>query len=216
MNYILLTPFYTRIFDRTEYGVITEFYAYVIFLMVILTYGMETGYFRFSDQHHNQKNVYRSSLSLLSVTSFTFIILAVLFSSGIAGIIGYNDHPEYVIYVAVIIGLDAFTAIPFSKLRLENRAIKYSLIRIIEVIINIGANWFFLFYCANHYSDSPLIQKIYDPEIGVGYVFISNLFSTGFKVLMLMGEIFFVGGKIELFMLKKIYQVQFSSTLIKN
>ena len=153
LNFLLLTPFYTRIFDKAEYGIITELYAYVVFLMVILTYGMETGFFRYADKNHNNKNVYRSALTSLSVTAIVFILLTTVFSAQIASAIDYPTHYEYIIYIGLIVGLDAFTAIPFARLRLENKAIKYAFIRIFEVIINIGANWLFLFYCPKHYND---------------------------------------------------------------
>jgi O-antigen/teichoic acid export membrane protein len=203
LNYIILTPFYTRIFqDPAVYGIITEIYAYVIFLQVLLTYGMETGYFRFADKHHNKKDVYTSSLVALLTTSSLFIILMTLFSGPVSGAIGYSSHKEYIIYMSLIIGIDVFTTIPFARLRLENKPLKYSLIRILEIVVNIGANFFFLYYAPRHQENS-FVLMIYDPSIGVGYVFISNLISTVFKFFALSAEIFFPGGKFNGILLKK-------------
>ena len=208
LNYLLLTPFYTRIFDKAEYGIYTEFYAYIIILMVVLTYGMETGFFRFADKEHNQKNVYRSALVALSVSSVIFIAITIIFSDGFARALDYPANPEYIWWIGMIVGLDSFASIPFAKLRLENRAIKYAIIRIFEVLVNIGANWFFLFFCPNH-TESSWITTVYDPTIGIGYVFISNLISVLVKVLLLSKEIFFEKGVYEFALMKKMLKYSF-------
>lgn len=208
LNYLLLTPFYTRIFNKAEYGIITEFYAYIVILMVFLTYGMETGFFRFADKEHNQKNVYRSALIALGLSSLIFIAFTVLFANKIAISLDYPDNPEYVWWVGLIVGLDSFASIPFAKLRLQNKAIKYAVIRILEITVNIAANWFFLFYCPNH-QNASVVNYLYDPSIGVGYVFISNLLSVVVKVLALGNEIFFVSGIFDFPLLKKMLKYSF-------
>ncbi len=202
LNYLLLTPFYTRIFNKAEYGIVTEFYAYIVILMVVLTYGMETGFFRFADKDNNHRNVYRSALFSLAVTSLFFIGLSWIFSQSLANFLNYPDNPEYIIWVGLIVGLDSFASIPFAKLRLETRAFKYALIRILEVGVNILANWFFLFYCPEN-IDSKLVSAVYNPEIGVGYVFISNLLSVVVKVLALSKEIFFTSGVFQFSLLRR-------------
>jgi len=208
LNYLLLTPFYTRIFSKAEYGVYTEFYAYIVILMVFLTYGMETGFFRFADKEHDQKNVYRSALIALGATSMFFIVFTVLFAQNIANGIDYPLHPEYIWMVGMIVGLDSFASIPFAKLRLENKAIKYAVIRILEVGVNICANWFFLFYCPKH-PDSAFVGSVYNPSIGVGYVFISNLLSVIVKLLALSKEVFFTSGLFDYPLLKKMLKYSF-------
>jgi O-antigen/teichoic acid export membrane protein len=172
--------------------------------MVILTYGMETGFFRYADKEHDKNNVYRSALIPLLFSSLAFIILATLFSHQISGFIGYQNNPEYIILVALIVGLDAFTAIPFARLRLENKALKYALIRIFEVVINISANWFFLFYCPKNFNENNFINAVYYPDIGIGYVFISNLLSSVFKVIMLTKEILIINGRFNFELFRKI------------
>ena len=146
LNYVLLTPFYTRVFERATYGIITELYAYVVFLLVILTYGMETGYFRFASNSRDSGKIYSTVLTSLFVSSTIFIALATIFSSSIGSWMGYGNHPEYIRWLAIIVGLDAFTAIPFARIRLNNKPGKYALIRIAEVSVNIGLNLFFLWY----------------------------------------------------------------------
>ena len=92
--------------------------------------------------------------------------------------IDYSYYPEFIIYIGIIVGLDAFSAIPFARLRLENKAFKYTMIRVAEVSVNILANWFLLYYCPKNINNHPFISEIYNPQIGVGYVFISNLLSS--------------------------------------
>ena len=188
LNYLLLTPFYTRIFDRATYGVITELYAYVVFLLVILTYGMETGYFRYASNSEQKGKVYSTVLSSLFVSSLVFIVLALIWSGPISSSMGYGKNPEYIKWLAAIVGIDAFTSIPFARIRLRNKAIKYALIRIAEVTINIGLNLFFFRYCPRH-ADSGLVSLIYNENIGVGYVLISNLVASSIKLLLLIPEI---------------------------
>jgi O-antigen/teichoic acid export membrane protein len=203
LNYLLLTPFYTRVFDQPQYGVITELYAYVVFLLVILTYGMETGFFRFADKNHNKDDVYKTSLISLFSTSLIFILITWLFTNPVSEIIGYENHPEYIRWIAIIVAIDAFTAIPFSRMRLENKALKYSIIRIAEVSVNILANWFFLYYCPSRYESSEFLYWIYNPNIGVGYVFISNLIASLTKILLLLPYTFNFKGHFDFSLLKR-------------
>lgn len=188
LNYLLLTPFYTRVFERATYGVITELYAYVVFLLVILTYGMETGYFRFASNSDRPGKVYSTVIGSLFVSSLLFIIMVLVWSGPISRVIGYGQNPEYIKWLAAIVGIDAFTSIPFARIRLLNKPVKYALIRIIEVSVNIGLNLFFLRYCPRH-MDSELVSAIYDADLGVGYVLLANLIASSLKLLLLVPDI---------------------------
>jgi O-antigen/teichoic acid export membrane protein len=189
LNYLLLTPFYTRVFDRATYGIITELYAYVVFLLVILTYGMETGYFRYASNSQDKGRVYTTVLSSLLFTSLAFIGVVLIWSGPISAAIGYEHHPEYIKWLAAVVAIDAFTAIPFARIRLRNQPVKYAMIRIAEVSINIGLNLFFLRYCPRH-TDSEFVNLLYNENIGVGYVLISNLIASLIKLLLLVPDIF--------------------------
>lgn len=191
LNY-LLVPLYTRVFLPQEYGVITELYAYVALLFVVLTYGMETAFFRFS-QEHPVKKVYSTSLLSLLVTSASFILLGIVFSGSIATGLGYEHHPEYIIWFAIVIGLDAFTAVPFARLRQDNRPIRFAVIKIAGIASNVLLNLFFILICPYLYSHlSPestamsVLQWIYHPSVGVGYVFIANLISSIITLILLI------------------------------
>lgn len=195
----LLTPFYTQegMFTGAQFGIITEMYAYVAFLIVFLTFGMETAFFRYSTKEGINKEVaYRNSLYSVSIVSGTFILLAILFSQPIANWLVYPDHSEYVIWFAIIVGLDALASIPLAKLRKENRAQKFAMINVINVAVNIGLNLYFLWYCKGNFdagNSNWLIDLTYNPEIGVGYVFIANLIASITKFLMLGGQLSYKG-----------------------
>lgn len=207
LNYLLLTPFFTRVFDLGEYGVVTELYAYVVFLIIILTYGMETGFFRYAQLHRDSKDVFSSSMFSLLVTSGGFILLVSLFSENIASMLGYEERPEFILWIGLIVGIDAFLAIPFARLRWENKAIKFASIRIASVMVNICLNFAFLYFIPKLASRTSLplwLDKIYNPDIGVGYVFISNLASSLFTLLLLSGTIAKMSFRFNLTLWKKI------------
>jgi len=204
LNY-LLTPLYTYQFSPKDYGVVTEFYAYVAFLVVFLTYGMETAFFRYINKEENPKSVVSTAFGSLIVSSSIFLVLTLLFSTGISSALGYPSHPEYVIWFALILALDAVVALPLAYLRHQNKAVKFAGINLGSIFVNLGFNLFFIGYCkpivdaGNH---NVITDLCYSPEIGVGYVFISNLASSIFKLLFLMPLFFTEGIKIQMELLK--------------
>lgn len=184
LNY-LLVPFYTRIFAPGEYGVVTELYAYITFLIVILTYGLETGFFRFgSKKEYILENVFSTALSSIIVTTSIFLGVVLLNSQDIAQALEYNNHPEYIHWLALTISFDALSAIPFAKLRLMNRPIAFAFIKVGGVIINLLLNFLFLLWIPNLVAKGyHFFDFIYNPDIGVGYVFISNLVASGISFI---------------------------------
>ncbi|WP_158866126.1 lipopolysaccharide biosynthesis protein [Maribellus comscasis] len=202
-----LMPLYVSLFTPEEYGVVTNLYSYVAFFMVLLTYGMETGYFRFASKNSEPEKVYSTSLISLFFTSLLFLLFVVGFKDTIAGLIQYPNHSEYILWFAVILSVDAFTAIPFARLRLNNRPLKFASIKLVNIGFSIAFNLFFLLLCPKvleNNSDS-FLNIFYSPEIGVGYVFISNLLSSLVTLLLLFPEIikinFHFNGKLLLKML---------------
>lgn len=189
LNY-LLVPFYTRIFTTEQFGIVTEMYAYVAFLIVILTYGMETTFFKFSSDRNDKDIVFSTSWISVFTTSLIFIIVATFFSVPIGNVLGYPNHTEYVIWFAIIIGLDAVSSIPMAKLRQLQKATWFMGVSLANIGINLGLNIFFLVYCRSHFMEhgvdsNALVSSVYDPEIGVGYVFISNLIASIIKLVLL-------------------------------
>ena len=189
LNY-LLVPIYTRVFDRAQYGEVSELYSYVGFLTVLLTFGMETGYFRFS-RTENESKTYSTTLIFLSIISLVFGTLTFLLSPKLGNALHYNNHLEYFGWFGLILAFDTIGAIPFARLRNENKAINFVWVKITEILVNIGLNIFFIVVCKNAFNNHPdsFLGKIYNPDIGVGYVFISNLVASALKLLLLSPQL---------------------------
>lgn len=188
LHYAVMTPFYTRIFTNTsDYGVITELYAWMVLLLVVLTYGMETGFFRFTQKHHNPDQVYSTALISLFITSSVFVIAVNIFISPVASLMNYGENHDYIRMFAGIVAIDAFTAIPFAKLRKENRPLLFSFIKIINVLVTIGLVIFLLQIAPGIWEKSTgWFRMYYNPEYKVGYVFVANLISSGVTLIMLL------------------------------
>jgi O-antigen/teichoic acid export membrane protein len=187
LNY-LLVPLYTRIFDPTAYGVVSEFYAYVTFLIVLFTYGMETAYFHFSTGELDKEKVSGNTLSMLLLSSSLLTGVLIFFSNSIANAIGYALHPEYIVWFALILAFDALTAVPFAKLRQQNKAKKFAFLKLLNIGINIGLNLFFLYLLPKFVKEGNWADAIYNPTMGVGYVFIANLISSAVTLMLLLPD----------------------------
>jgi O-antigen/teichoic acid export membrane protein len=216
LNYFLLTPFYTRVFLTDEYGIITELYAYMAFLLVVLTYGMETTFFRFAEREPDPKKVFSSSLFSLFVTSSAFILIVLLFAQPIANVLEYKANKEYIIYFSMIVALDAFTAIPFAYLRQRNKAMRFSILKVINVTVNVGLNFFFLYFCRRVVANHPdsWLHYIYRPEIGVGYAFISNLAASALTLILLIPDMRGLKPSVDLKMLKRMLSYTFPLLIV--
>jgi O-antigen/teichoic acid export membrane protein len=195
LNYFLV-PLYTYQFTNpADFGVNAEFYSYISFLNIILTYGMETALFNFSVREPDKGKVYSTALVSLLVSTSLFIIPAFVFADQIAELLHYPGKNEYIIWVALIIGLDAIAAIPFAKLREQNRAKRFVFIKMVNIAVNIFLNVFFLWFCKDVYDHGnekylSFVNKIYDPSIGIGYIFIANMVANAISFLLLFPEIF--------------------------
>ncbi|MBK1725096.1 lipopolysaccharide biosynthesis protein [Thiocystis violacea] len=187
LNY-LLVPFLTYSFAPAQYGVIAEFYAYMGFLAVLMTFGMETGYFRFrSTGDHAPEVVYGTVLRFLILANVLFLLAIFLMREPIAELLRHADHPEYVWWSAAILALDAIGAAAFARLRAENRAARFATLKLIEIGVNVGITIFFIYVCRHAYESDPqsLFGQLWRPEIGVGYVFIANLVASLIKLALL-------------------------------
>ncbi|MBL4592394.1 MAG: polysaccharide biosynthesis protein [Flavobacteriales bacterium] len=204
-----LVPLYTIKFTTDQYGIVTEMYAYVAFLVVFLTYGMETAFFRYSSlKEYQPKKVYTTVIYSLFGTSLLFILTAFLFNQQIANWLRYPENPEFVTWFAIIVGLDAISSIPLARLRAENKALKFVVINFTNIIVFVGLNLFFLAYCLPKYNAGEtnwLIETFYNPELGVSYVFISNLIAVCVKFMLLLPEILKARYGFELSLLKKMF-----------
>jgi len=154
LNYGILTFFYTRVFDKSEYGIVTELYAWMVLLLVVLTYGMETGFFRFSQNKEDYDKVYSTALISLLVTSVGFILFVFIFIDPVSSVLNYSENHNYIKMFAMIVSIDAFSAIPFARLRKENRPIVFSFIKIMNVIVTIIVVLFLLKIAPGIYEKS--------------------------------------------------------------
>lgn len=190
LNY-LLVPLYTYTFSAGEYGVVSEFYAYAGFFAVLLVLGLETGYFRFRQrQEFSSDEVYRNALGFLLITSLGFIAAIYYWQQPLADWLQYPLHPEYLLWFGWILALDALSALPFARLRAENRAWRFAGIKMTEIFIAIALNLMFLLAWPKLQSvwpDSEL-AAYYDPELGVGYIFLANLAASVCKLLLLLPQ----------------------------
>ena len=172
LNY-LLVPLYTYVLARTDdYGIVTNLYAWTALLLVILTYGMETGFFRFANREDRDPNtVYRTSFLTLLSTSTLFAVVCVLFRESIANGLGYAGHAEFIAMMAITVAMDAFASIPFAYLRYQKRPILFAALKLLFVGLNIGFNLLFLVILGKN---------------DVVYVFISNIMATAIQTACLL------------------------------
>lgn len=179
LNY-LLVPLHTRALFTEQYGVISVLYAYIAFLLVILLYGMETSFFRFYEKHTDKPKVVSTAFISILSSTLLFLLLTIVFSDNLASLISFEHNPEYIIYFVIIVGLDALSAIPFAKLRAQNKAMLFAAIKIINILINIALNLYFYF---DFNTFSPI------KGLGVEYVFIANLAASAVTLLLLSPQI---------------------------
>ncbi|HXB11493.1 MAG TPA: oligosaccharide flippase family protein [Bacteroidia bacterium] len=208
LNY-LLVPLYTYTFSPADYGVQTSLYAYVSFLNIVLTYGMETSLFNFSRMAEDKRKVFSTILTSVSITSVLFLLLAYSFRSSIAQWVEVPEHPEYIIWIAGILAADALAAIAFAKLREMNKARRFAVIKSVNIALNIILNVFFIALCPKimEHPDSPfygIILAVYSPSIGIGYIFISNLAASLLTLLILLPEMLKAGIHFDIELWKKI------------
>ncbi len=187
----LLTPLFTRIFTTSDYGILTELQSYSVFLVVILMYGLEVAFFRFSKEYPSGK-VFSTAIISLSITSIGFIIGTILFQNSIAEILGYKEHSEYILWFGLIIAVDAFVSIPFAKLRLENKALKFAIIRLINILIIVFLNLYFLVFCPFLHESYPnhFLLNFYKLNYGIEYSFIAQLIASIATLFLLIPEFF--------------------------
>ncbi len=182
LNY-LLVPLYTASLSAASggYGVITNVYSYTALLLVILTYGMETTFFRFANKTgENPQTVYTTTLVAVGTTSLAFVAAVLGFLPWVARAMGYADHPSYIGVMAAVVALDAFQAIPFAYLRYKKRPIKFAALKLLFIFLNIALNLLFYLVLPALYKTHPdAVGAIYDPTVGVGYAFYLNLVCTG-------------------------------------
>lgn len=206
LNY-LLVPIYTATISAQSggYGVITNIYAYVALLMVLLTFGMETTFFRFSNKEGEDPNrVYSTTLITVGSVAVMFVIAIFAFLAPISEAMGYAAHPEYIAIMATCVAIDAFQAIPFAFLRYKKRPIKFASLKLLFIVANILLNLAYFVWLPKLYAISPdVVSTIYDPSVGVGYAFGINLVCTASITLLFIPELTCIKYKFDSQLLKR-------------
>lgn len=192
LNY-LLVPLYTSVLaaESGGYGVVTNIYAYTAICLVLLTFGMETTFFRFANKKGEQPlTVYSTTLILVATVGLCFVAAVLGFLPQIAGAMGYAAHPEYVGMMAVCIAIDAFQCIPFAWLRYQRRPIKFAALKLLFIGMNISLNLIYFLLLPDWFERWPdIIGLIYNPGVGVGYVFGLNLVCTAAITVLFRTEL---------------------------
>lgn len=178
LNY-LLVPLYVGVFLHTsDYGVVSELYAWVAFLMVILTFGMETAFFKFfSDNPEKKDTIFNTALLSVLLVNGIFLTFLLIFYKSIAEKMLFPDNPEYIVFAALVIVIDATSALSLAKLRAEEKAVKFATIQLVGIGVNIGLNLLFMLWLFD-----PSTQNA---EVGIRYILIANIAASLVKPIAL-------------------------------
>lgn len=207
-----LTPLYTYLLLPEEYGIIVNLYAWIGLMLVLLTYGLETGFFRFANDPDKgePQTVYATCMTSLGVTTALFLGLVFVFLKPLSQILQSGTHPEYVALIAVIIALDVFSALPFAYLRYRLRPLRFAALKLLNIGLTIFFNIFFLVICPKiHAQHAEWISWFYNPDYGVGYILVSNVLTSGIVLLMLLPEIVHIRWRFRFQLLQQILHYSF-------
>lgn len=189
----MLVPLYVRVLaSQGDFGVITNLYAWTALLLVLLTYGMETGFFRFINKKEIRipMQVYTTTLFSIGFTSTVFFATILTFLTPLSRGLGYGEHPEYIGMIAGIVAIDAFCCIPMGFLRYQGKAVRFAVIRLLNIFLNIILVIFFLLVCPWIEQHFPLlINWFYKPGYEVGYVFVANVMTSLFTFVLLIPDL---------------------------
>lgn len=208
----LLVPLYTGIFAPEEYGVLSELMVVVAFAMVVLTYGFETAFFHFTNKENDSEKVLSTGFTSLLTSSLLFLFIASNHSQNIANLLHVPEHPNFINWLVWILVLDVLTTLPFAKLRVCDRAWRFAFIRLTNITVNISLNLFFYLLCPYLLKQEialEIINGIYDPNVGIGYIFISNLIASSVMLILLSPEIFKLKFSFDFLIWKKMIKYGF-------
>lgn len=189
-----LVPLYVYIFPAQEYGVVSYLYGFTAVVLVILNYGMETGFFRFANRDDNPERVYTTSLVSVGFTSIAFVVLLSVFLKPLSEVMLLPGKELFVWLLGVTVAVDAFANLPFAYLRFKKKAWRFAGIKLLNVGVNIGLNLFFLLLCPVIMEHCPALAGwFYEPlggaSFGIGWIFVANIISTFVVLLCLMPQI---------------------------
>ena len=197
ISFILNPLFVYYLPDKSKMGEVSVIFAYLVFFNVVLSYGMETAFFRFYNYEKDKKKVISTATISLFWSSIGFLVISLLYRKTLAS--WSNINVEYIIYAIWILTLDALAIIPFSKLRAEKKPMKYAMIKMANVSINLLLNVFFLAYLPKIVETNPsgFLSTIYHENYQIGYIFVSNLVVSLFTLIVLSPNYFTISWKFD-------------------
>jgi len=197
LSFFLVRLYTSVLTNRADYADLTTVMAWMVFFNVILSYGFETSFFRFYNSEPDKEKVFSTSTISIFWSSITFLLIALLLRKTVANYV--NVDVQYISYSIWILVLDAFVVIPFSKLRAHQRPIRYAVIKIGNVVVNLGLNFFLLLLLPNIAKTNPngFFATIYVENFGVGYIFIANFISSLLTFIVLSPDYFKIEWKID-------------------
>lgn len=192
-----LVPLFSYIFgEPQDLGLNTEFFAYIAFLNVVFTYGMETALFNFLSNENDKNMVYSTALRTMLISTIALTVPFIILAQPFADVLRYPGHPEFVIWAIFIVATDTLMALPFAKLREENRAKRFAAIKMLHILVNVIVTVFFVGLCKFYYDKDveqtggpdSFFGSLYNPEIGIGYAFIANLTASTVCLILLLKD----------------------------
>ena len=212
LNY-LLVPLYTAVLPAASggYGVVSNVYAYTAFILVLLTFGMETGFFRFANKEGERpETVFGNAILFVGGLSLLFVLASMTSLDAVASFLEYPDHKDYVGMMIVVVALDSFQCIPFAYLRYKKKPVKFAGIKLLNIVGNITLNLFFLLLCPwlnVHAHDA--VSWFYRPDYLVGYIFVSNLIMSSLQMLFFIPELRDVRLRMDVQLMKRMVKYSF-------
>lgn len=211
-----LTPLHTEKLDKAAYGINTDIYSMVAFLMVILTFGMETAFFRFfNDKENRGKDVFSAAITWVLSLSLLMVGLTWGFLQPFANLLRYEGQPHFVLWMMLIVSCDALAAVPYAKLRAENRPFRFLFIRLSTIALMVLLNllFFITFPWMLENDIAPgFVNAVYNPGLGVAYIFIANLIGNAVMILLFLPDLVKVRLRFPTALLKKM--LVYSSPLV--
>lgn len=188
LNFVLLTPFLTRVLSKADYGIFNDLYSYVALFNILLTFRMETAYFRYAQKQEEAEKVFSTSALFLLLSTVIFTLIALVLAQPIADAQQYPDHPEFIIALILILALDTLTAIPFARLRFANRPLRFMGIKLTNVAINILLVFFYLHLCPwlEQQANWQWLQYLHFQNNMVADVFLANVLGSAVNLLQVL------------------------------
>ena len=198
LNFLILTSFYTWLFGPSPYGILSELYAWLALALVLIEFGMESGFFRFAKDQDAIRKVFSHATGFIAILALIWMVLIYVYIGQVSDLIHYKNNQNYIIWMAWIVAIDSIALVPFAKIRQDGKARRFAFLKIANVFINIALVLIFLLvfpWIDRHIGRLP--GWLYDRKLGVGYVFFANLMTSALMLFLLIPEFRFFRWKFD-------------------